>query len=189
MRISNEPDQALAEELTLAFGEGTEIVYCLRTCDARLRSYGGFQWPEHGLVEAPDWRPDDECGHGLHGFLWGAGDGVFASWAGDARWLVFAAAQATVIDLNGKVKVPRALVIFCGERLAATAFLSQRAPKSTPIIGGTATAGDGGTVAIRWWDEERQRWRVAVGEIDGERLRAGRAYVERGGQIVPKEDL
>lgn len=50
-----------------------ETVLVLRTCAADLTSYGGFQWPESGPVESPDWNPIAECGNGLHGWL-GAGD-------------------------------------------------------------------------------------------------------------------
>ena len=48
----------------------TEKVLVLRTCNSELKSYGGFQWKEKGIVEAPDFKATKECGNGLHGFLW-----------------------------------------------------------------------------------------------------------------------
>ncbi len=122
-----------------------EPVLCLRTCNADLTSYGGFTWPESGPVEAPDWDPVPECGHGLHGFLYGEGDGSFASWNEDARWLVVAVDPGSIVDLGRKVKFPRGEVVHCGDRYSATRYLSDRGCQGRAIVGGTATAGDGGT--------------------------------------------
>ena len=44
-------------------------VYVLRTCNPDLISHEGFQWPESGFVEAPDWEITGNCGNGLHGLL------------------------------------------------------------------------------------------------------------------------
>lgn len=63
-------------------------VLVLRTCAADMTSYGGFKWPESGPVKCSDWSPRAECGNGLHGLLWGVGDGSLVSWAEDAKWLV-----------------------------------------------------------------------------------------------------
>src|SRR4051812_3836340 len=100
-------------------------VLILRTCAPDMSSHGGFKWPESGFVEAPDWQATQECGFGLHGFLWGEGDGDLANWSPDAKWLVARVEKSTIIDLQGKVKFPRAEVIYCGERLGATNFLAE----------------------------------------------------------------
>ena len=60
----------------------------LRTCAADGSSYGGFKWPKSGPVTCPDWKPEAACGHGLHGLLWGAGDGSLLDWPESAAWLV-----------------------------------------------------------------------------------------------------
>jgi hypothetical protein len=117
--------------------------YILRTCNDDLTSYGGFQWSEAGLVEAPDWRSDDRCGRGLHGFLNGEGDGGLANFADDAKWIV-AEIEAGWVDLSGKVKFPRAFVVHCGDRLSASEFLTAVGLKGA-FVGGTATAGYRGT--------------------------------------------
>ena len=86
----------------------------LRTCAADMTSYGGFRWPEAGEVIAPDWTPEPVCGGGLHLLPWGRGDYGLLSSAADARWLVAEYDPATAVDLGGKVKVPRATVVYCG---------------------------------------------------------------------------
>lgn len=121
-----------------------ELVYCLRTCKPDGSSHGGFVWPKKGPVECPDWNGDPVCGGGLHGFLRGEGDGSLNNWAWDALWLVFAARADEVVDLRGKVKVPRAWVVFAGSRRDATGWLRGRYPDAA-IIGGTVTAGEKGT--------------------------------------------
>ncbi|HHF0618056.1 TPA: hypothetical protein ACPH2G_004574 [Pseudomonas aeruginosa] len=42
-----------------------ETALVLRTCSADLTSHGGFQWPDKigAVVEAPDWKKDNKCGH------------------------------------------------------------------------------------------------------------------------------
>lgn len=42
-------------------------VLVLRSCKEDMTSYNGFQWPEKGYVEAPDWEATGECGNG--GFI------------------------------------------------------------------------------------------------------------------------
>jgi len=128
------------------------VAYMLRTCSADGTSYGGFTWPESGPVEAPDWDPSPQCGHGLHGLLWGEGDGRLIDWSEDARWLVVEIDPRTAVDLCGKIKVPRAVVVYCGDRLGATADICERGAAGAVVGGtatagyrGTATAGDGGT--------------------------------------------
>jgi hypothetical protein len=122
-------------------------VLILRTCDADMRSYNGFQWPESGAVEAPDWKPIAECGNGLHGLLWGCGNARLLNHDEDARWLIIAADPVDVIDVYGdKVKCRRAEVLLVGTRDEAIArLLAEPASADLPIVFGTATAGDRGT--------------------------------------------
>jgi hypothetical protein len=126
-------------------GAAPEKALILRTCNSDGKSHGGFQWPKSGPVEAPDWDPKAVCGYGLHGFLWGAGDGSLADWSEDAVWVVAEVEKASVVDLQGKVKFPRAEVVFYGPRDQAVKLMQEKAPVGTPVIGGTATAGDSGT--------------------------------------------
>ncbi|MCW5526809.1 hypothetical protein IGB03_28335 [Pseudomonas aeruginosa] len=139
----------------------------LRTCSADLTSHGGFQWPDKigAVVEAPDWKKDNKCGHGLHGWLFGQGDHDCSSTVGDtdAKWLVVEVDLSDLIALGGKVKFPRCTIRHIGDRASATKFLIANEPRAAgvEVIGatlqagdkdlcqvgayGTATAGDGGT--------------------------------------------
>jgi hypothetical protein len=115
----------------------------LRTSDADGRSHGGFQWPSEGFVCAPDWDLRVVCGGGLHGALRGEGDGSMFSWSKDALWQVVEVDTRQVVDLGGKVKVPRGWVIYSGDRETATRIVMDA--HGGAVIGGTATAGDYGT--------------------------------------------
>ena len=125
-----------------------EYVYVLRTCKADMTAYGGFKWPEKGKVEAPDWNPRGCCGQGLHGLLWGEGDGGLLNWSPEAKWLVVRVIADEIVKIGDgeKVKFPRGEVVFCGERREATDFLAGKVgAQIRAIVGATATAGDEGT--------------------------------------------
>ena len=121
----------------------------LRTCSAELTSYSGFEWPESGPVEAPDWDPSPCCGGGLHGLPWGEGNGSLLDWGVDAKWLVWEAIASDVVEITedggGKSKAPRGVVVYCGDREGATRYIAEHGGSGRSIVGGTATAGDFGT--------------------------------------------
>ena len=158
----------------------------LRTCHANLSAYNDFRWPESGPVWCPDWEETPRCGNGLHGLLWGEGDGSLLDWASDAKWLVVEIDETAVIDLGGKIKFPSGVVVHCGDRVSSTQFLMQHGPSNKAIAGarqdspGSATqkggyhstqkAGDGSTqkaghgsvMIIRYLDWEHNAYRVAT---------------------------
>ena len=129
-----------------------ETALILRTCNADLTSHGGFQWPSEigAVVTAPDWRDDDECGHGLHGWLFGQGDSSASNSIGkpDAKWLVVEALISDLKSLGGKVKFPTCTVRHIGDKQSATQFLLENEPRaaSVAVIGATLTGGDGSTL-------------------------------------------
>ena len=169
-----------------------EYVYCLRTCDKNMKSYGGFRWPKIGMVAAPDWSDAKECGKGLHGLLWGEGDGGLLNWNTDAVWMVVKVQKDLIVDLDQKVKFPKCEVVFCGDKKDAAALIYEKSPnKNIKCCAGTATAGDAGTatagyagtatagyagtatagdegyILIRYYCEEKKTWRIkgcAIGE-------------------------
>ncbi|WP_161971455.1 hypothetical protein [Pseudomonas aeruginosa] len=150
-----------------------ETALVLRTCSADLTSHDGFQWPDKigAVVEAPDWKKDNKCGHGLHGWLFGQGDHGCSSTVGDAdaKWLVVEVGLSDLIALGGKVKFPRCTIRHIGDRASATQFLIANEPRAAgvAVIGatlqagdkelcqvgayGTATAGDEGTATAGRW--------------------------------------
>ncbi|MDH0537763.1 hypothetical protein N7658_31975 [Pseudomonas aeruginosa] len=125
-----------------------ETALVLRTCSADLTSHGGFQWPDKigAVVEAPDWKKDNKCGHGLHGWLFGQGDHDCSSTVGDAdaKWLVVEVGLSDLIALGGKVKFPRCTIRHIGDRASATQFLIANEPRAAgvAVIGATLQAGD-----------------------------------------------
>ncbi|MCM2012374.1 DUF7666 domain-containing protein, partial [Pseudomonas aeruginosa] len=125
-----------------------ETALVLRTCSADLTSHGGFQWPDKigAVVEAPDWKKDNKCGHGLHGWLFGQGDHGCSSTVGDAdaKWLVVEVDLSDLIALGGKVKFPRCTIRHIGDRASATQFLIANEPRAAgvAVIGATLQAGD-----------------------------------------------
>ena len=161
--------------------------YILRTCNADMSSRNRFVWPREGAVECPDWKPTKECGNGLHGALWGEGDGSLLDWSDGAVWVV--AGVDEWIDLDGKVKFPRADVVFSGSRGDAVAMLVSLGATGA-IIGGTATAGDGGTatagnrgtLCLSFWDGNRRR--IIIGYVGEDGVKANVAYRVRDGKLV-----
>jgi len=161
-------------------------VLCLRTCDSKLKSRGGFQWKEKGTVECSDWSEVAECGHGLHGLLWGQGDGGLLDWSEDAKWLVVEVSANSIVDLSEKVKFPKCNVVYCGERKVATDIIAALAPRGTTVVGliqesgdrstitggdgstitggygSTITGGDGSTITLSYWDSAANRRRVVI---------------------------
>ena len=122
--------------------EGRVLV--LRSVDANRQSYGGFQWPELGPVECPDWDPSAVCGYGLHGWLRGEGDGACAQWGPDRVFQVVLVEEAACVHLGGKVKFPRGVVLYTGD-IRTAADMIKREYATAAVIGGTAAAGDYGT--------------------------------------------
>ena len=100
-------------------------VLILRSNNPNLKSHGGFQWPESGPVECPDWDPQAECGTGLHGFLWGQGNMSLSKRSHDAKWLVVEVNTDDIVNLDGKVKFPKGNVIYCGTWWTACAIVRQ----------------------------------------------------------------
>ena len=119
-------------------------VLVLKSIAANMKAYGGFQWPESGAVSAPDWKPTEECGNGLHGWLWGAGDAGLRCMDDDAKWLVLSV-PSDFVDLGQKVKFPSCEIKYLGDRETAVAIIQHYAPGGTPAMFGTATAGYRGT--------------------------------------------
>jgi hypothetical protein len=120
-------------------------VLVLRTSDKNRRSWGDFEWPESGPVEAPDWSPEASCGGGLHGWLRGEGDSSVADVTSPDRvWQVVEVEEDQIVDLGGKVKFPRGVVIYSGAREGAVALIRAAYPGAA-VIYGTATAGEYGT--------------------------------------------
>jgi len=117
-------------------------VLVLRTCAADMTSRNGFKWPVSGPVECPDWEASTECGNGLHGALWGEGDGSLFNWDANAVWQVVEIDEW--IDLGGKVKFPRGVVVHTGDQKSSTDYIRANGASGS-VIGAFVTAGYRGT--------------------------------------------
>ncbi len=113
-----------------------DTVLILRTCNEDLTSWGDFQWPSSGPVEASDWIPIPECGYGLHGLEEGKGSGFLLDRTQNAKWLVVEVEKSEIVSLGNKVKFPRGNVVHCGDQLSATRYLLEHGVTG-PIVGGT----------------------------------------------------
>ena len=125
--------------------------YILKTIKRDFTAYKGFKWAETvgATVTAPDWKPTQECGNGLHGWLNGVGDGSIGHISDDCIWMVLE--TESYIDLQDKVKFESCTILHIGTQLSATKFLRGLVPFVVGMIGENvvderyATAGEGGT--------------------------------------------
>lgn len=128
------------------------MAYILKSLPADRVAYGGFQWPESGYVEAPDWNPEPECGGGLHGFLNGEGDAALACLNNDAVWKVLETDENAIVDLGRKVKFRNCNILHSGPRAEIIRKMQELCPSSAVMFSvqegcddSTQTAGDGST--------------------------------------------
>jgi len=129
-------------------------ILMLRTVSADGCSHDGFRWPltEGAEVEATDWNPEPVCGGGLHGLLWGEGDGTLLDWSEGAQWLVIEAALADVVEIGSeKAKCRRATVRHVGDRLSATTYLLAHGCAGRAVVGATLSAGVRGTATAGYY--------------------------------------
>ena len=185
----------------------------LRTCNAKLQGFGGFQWPRKGWVEAPDWTPEPTvngvCRGGLFFLPWGEGDVERLSPEPDAVWMVVAVDPATVVHIGGKAKAPKAEVMFCGQRDEAVAYLLSNGGAGKAVVyarimggdrstltggdrstlagghGSTLTGGHGSTLQFYRWDSAADRRRVVVAYVGEDGIEAGVAYrLDDSGKVI-----
>lgn len=161
---------------------GCELV--LRTCKADGTSLDGFPWPETGPVRCPDWSPEPTCGGGLHGLLWGEGDGSLLDWSPDAKWQVVGVTRDDIVDLGGIVKFSHGDVIHTGDQQSATDYIWNNGGRGKAIVGLTATAGYGGTATagrrgiliLRYYDYTQERPRLAVAHVGENGIKPNTPY-------------
>jgi hypothetical protein len=105
-------------------------VLVLRTCHMDMVSSRGFVWPEAGgLAECSDWNPEPICGYGLHGWLWAVGrvQGTGAEYGfteEGAKWLVLEVDSADVVEIDQKVKFPRAHILLVSDVKTCVEFIA-----------------------------------------------------------------
>ena len=124
-----------------------ETSLVLRSCRSDMSSQNGFVWPGVGeRAVCPDWIDNKNCGNGLHGWLYGQGDATANSYLDeDSKWLVVEVETASVVMLGGKVKFPRGIVRFVGDKAGAAAYIieHEERARSVAVIGASLIVGDG----------------------------------------------
>ena len=115
----------------------------LRNCRPDGTSQNGFKWnTEIGAVNTcPDWKDNNECGNGLHGWLDGIGDSGASSYNDSPLWLV--AEVETFNNCGGKVKFQSCTVVFTGTMIECSNYLLSQGIRG-PIIGLTGDYSEGG---------------------------------------------
>ncbi|MGE5452457.1 MAG: hypothetical protein ACM3VZ_11525, partial [Acidobacteriota bacterium] len=108
----------------------------LRCCNEDMSSQNDFVWP--GVDQeavCPDWINNNECGNGLHGWLYGQGDHTTSSYYNNpkAKWLVVEVEESTIVMLGGKCKFERGVVRFVGEKTEAAAYLIANEPRAKDV--------------------------------------------------------
>lgn len=178
----------------------------LRVCREDFTSRNGFQWPSAvgATVTAPDWKANGQCGNGLHGWLFGAGDTDCVDYWREpgAKWLVLEVESSSIVMLGGKSKFPRAVIKHIGDRRSTSDYMLANESRATPancigshlqvgdgeaaIVGslgtatagslGTATAGDRGELRIRWYDTKADRYRTEIAYVGENGIKPNVAY-------------
>ena len=133
--------------------EATKTAFVLRCCREDLSSQNGFVWPDvGGEAICPDWINNNECGNGLHGWLYGQGGYSTSSYWNDpaAKWLVVEVEESGIVILGSKCKFERGFVRFIGDKTAAAAYLIDHEPraKDVAVIGASLVVGDEQAVIV-----------------------------------------
>ncbi len=97
-----------------------KFVYVLRANTPENTSYGGFQWPESGIVTCPDWKRNYKCGNGLHGFLPDQQFNIGLSSCEDDgspfnKFLLLKVASKDLVRVDCKVKFSKGEIIKIGD--------------------------------------------------------------------------
>jgi hypothetical protein len=116
-------------------GQALVLRKCYRK-EGKLTTRNNFIWPEKGPVEAPDFKPTFQCGHGLHGLLWGAGSPGYLD--GDTWLCVLVDADPDNLmtgqgELTDKCKFRAALDVSVGELSEVIGNIQRYAPAGTLI--------------------------------------------------------
>lgn len=116
-------------------GQALVLRKCYRK-EGKLTARNNFIWPEKGPVEAPDFKPTFQCGHGLHGLLWGAGSPGYLE--GDTWLCVLVDADSDNLmtgqgELTDKCKFRAALDVSVGELSEVIGNIQRYAPAGTLI--------------------------------------------------------
>lgn len=192
--------------------ESAKKVLILRSCNKDFTSYNKFKYPESGWVEAPNWNPDPtiDCGQGLHGLLWGEGNGDLISVDNTLGQVIEVDESDVVLSSGGgKVRFRGGIVttfptVFEAAKYIyehggadkAISFMQLTGGYGSTLTGGdrstltggdgsTLTGGDGSMLIFKYWDN---RLRIVVGYVGENGIEANKPYrLNDDNVIVPVE--
>jgi hypothetical protein len=99
-----------------------------------LFAHGGFEWPERigAVVEPERWDASPQCGHGLHGLLWGRGNLNYLGTGSREDGTVYMVVEVDEDDCvwvgGDKVKFPRCTIIHIGTWAECATLINENAP-------------------------------------------------------------
>ena len=104
-------------------------VLVLKRCIQDSKSSNDFIYPKKGMVEAPDWKATDACGHGLHGWTYGF-DSYFDGKLNGNFIVILVNKNDGYIELVDKVKFRKGRVLLnTPDAQEAHSFMSHYYPK------------------------------------------------------------
>ena len=104
-------------------------VLVLKRCIQDSKSSNDFIYPKNGMVEAPDWKATDACGHGLHGWTYGF-DSYFDGKLNGNFIVILVNKNDGYIELVDKVKFRKGRVLLnTPDAQEAHSFMSHYYPK------------------------------------------------------------
>jgi len=109
-------------------------ILVLRANSKDNTSYKGFVYPSSGIVTAPDWDNQPECGGGLHGLPRGCGDGCLLEWEdGKLAMLLIVDTSSNYFEFEQKCKFSSGEVVFTGTMFDVVTILQKHYPDA-PIV-------------------------------------------------------
>ena len=131
------------------------MIKVLKAVPASGMTRNDFPWPESGQVECPDWIPHNECGNGLHAWIWEESltpEGCTLEEGMTFRVVEIDDSKENMVRLEGKIKFHRGDVVgsYSSIQEAVTAQGLQSKPDRAGFCG-TATAGDRGTATAGYY--------------------------------------
>jgi len=191
---------------------GGDEVLVVRFVSKDGKSYGDFQHPMKvgESVAAPDWKPDMNCGGGIHGWPWaiGLGEGKECDWT--ALWQVYSVNPKDIVggdgDLKGKAKFRTGTLKFLGHWQGAADFVlkgqmawvfhnssgsaSNSGAEGCAValsIESVASGIKGSWLTIAEWKFKNNEWHrvdVKTVKVDGKKIKENIPYQLKNGKFI-----
>jgi hypothetical protein len=139
--------------MNLSYNLPEDCVLLLKTVDKEMCSKGTkqFKWPTYGPVIEPDPESLEERINELNGLLWGINGEYYLENRLNYKWLVIEVKKSDLIPsesylVGGVYRFRSGTVVFCGDMVSSTGFMSKYAPENHNIVSSIRRFGDYGKV-------------------------------------------